>query len=302
MSAFSQKLDTAMQSPFLKNDTYCAHDSVAENLHDDLIDSITKKFSDDYFCDGDPFGVRRCGTPPSRFCKLVPNEVASPYFTEFVVGLLLNEKRGQNLRLSGLFRDYIMSEFEPVVSSVASRWSARYTVKPNSIRTSDGSIFGISAQSGNQSEPQPYWFSVRFFHSVYANSSMVPNDKIIWDSYCRCVSLQRQDELCAAVRKQGEKPKRELLAEDFGKAFQYPLGTGSDATVRIIGVDAETPFTRVLVRRETGEKAGEEESLFRVDVEKALFEQEGKDEETIAVETAKDEEAAFLKNVPLVDN
>ena len=251
MSAFSQKLDTAMQSPFLKNDTYCAHDSVAENLHDDLIDSITKKFSDDYFCDGDPFGVRRCGTPPSRFCKLVPNEVASPYFTEFVVGLLLNEKRGQNLRLSGLFRDYIMSEFEPVVSSVASRWSARYTVKPNSIRTSDGSIFGISAQSGNQSEPQPYWFSVRFFHSVYANSSMVPNDKIIWDSYCRCVSLQRQDELCAAVRKQGEKPKRDLLAEDFGKAFQYPLGTGNDATVRIIGVDAETPFTRVLVRRES---------------------------------------------------
>lgn len=75
-----------MQSPFLKNDTYCAHDSVAENLHDDLIDSITKKFSDDYFCDGDPFGVRRCGTPPSRFCKLVPNEVASPYFTELVVG------------------------------------------------------------------------------------------------------------------------------------------------------------------------------------------------------------------------
>lgn len=69
MSAFSQKLDTAMQSPFLKNDTYCAHDSVAENLHDDLIDSITKKFSDDYFCDGDPFGVRRCGTPPSRFAS-----------------------------------------------------------------------------------------------------------------------------------------------------------------------------------------------------------------------------------------
>ena len=302
MSAFSQKLDTVMQSPFLKNDTYCAHDSVAENLHDDLIDSITKKFSDDYFCDGDPFGVRRCGTPPSRFCKLVPNEAASPYFTEFVVGLLLNEKRGQNLRLSGLFRDYIMSEFEPVVSSVASRWSARYTVKPNSIRTSDGRIFGISAQSGNQSEPQPYWFSVRFFHSVYANSSMVPNDKIIWDSYCHCVRLQRQDELCAAARKQGEKPKRDLLAEDFGKAFQYPLGTGNDATVRIIGVDAETPFTRVLVRRETGEKAGEEESLFRVDVEKALFEQEGKDEETIAVETAKDEEEAFLKNVPLVDN
>lgn len=271
-------------------------------MHDDLIDSITKKFSDDYFCDGDPFGVRRCGTPPSRFCKLVPNEAASPYFTEFVVGLLLNEKRGQVLRLSGLFRDYIMSEFEPVVSSVASRWSARYTVKPNSIRTSDGRIFGISAQSGNQSEPQPYWFSVRFFHSVYANSSMVPNDKIIWDSYCRCVRLQRQDELCAAARKQGEKPKRDLLAEDFGKAFQYPLGTGNDATVRIIGVDAETPFTRVLVRRETGEKAGEEESLFRVDVEKALFEQEGKDEETIAVETAKDEEEAFLKNVPLVDN
>ena len=57
-----------------------------------------------------------------------------------------------------------------------------------------------------------------------------------------------------------------------------------------------------MVRRETGEKAGEEESLFRVDVEKALFEQEGKDEETIAVETAKDEEEAFLKNVPLVDN
>ena len=114
--------------------------------------------------------------------------------------------------------------------------------------------------------------------------------------------FQRHDELCSSVRKQGEKPKRDLLAEDFGKAFQYPLGTGSDATVRIIGVDAETPFTRVLVRRETGEKAGEEESLFRVDVEKALFEQEGKDEETIAVETAKDEEEAFLKNVPLVDN
>lgn len=308
-------IDTTKPRPILKHNKYNAHALVTDNIRDTIIDAIRQEFSNEPNCDGDPFGEKRWGFDPTKFCNAVQpwpfNFIGSDaptasavkvsdgddfrYCTKYKVTIMLQETRDSSKYLQSPFTDALQEKVERALKVAAKQWSARFFVSQRGgyLYSPDDAKSSVT-QNDTVSIPI-ITFDFTFVYSTFSGNPEVPDEKIFWDAYCRKAMVERR--ICGV-----QLSKHELCATDFGREFPLRPNSSRSPVVRISGINYEFPNYKAVVEYTRGKKAGTKTDVKCETIEQALYEEDFEDKALLAVDKSRDEEALFYENKQVIQD
>lgn len=308
-------IDTTKPRPILKHNKYNAHALVTDNIRDTIIDAIRQEFSNEPNCDGDPFGEKRWGFDPAKFCETkqpwpidyigsdapVVSEVKASddddfrYCTNYTATIMLHETPDPTKYLQAPYMDALQEKLERALKVAAEQWSARFFVShrlgyPYPIKNAKSSV----SQKDTVSIPVCL-FDFTFIFSTFYDNPEVPDEKIFWDAFCRKAMVERR--ICGV-----QLSKHELCATDFGREFPLRPNSSRSPVVRISGINYEFPNYKAVVEYTRGKKAGTKTDVKCETIEQALYEEDFEDKALLAVDKSRDEEALFYENKQVIQD
>lgn len=238
-------------------------------IRDKLMDAVEEALKGNANCGYDPFGAERFGIKRHNCGYIQKNG-------SYIVGIGLRIVMDTNYD-SDVSRELIRQDMLPAVQRVAAQFGVRATVVERSSKLFDAELEDKTIRRNVLIN----LFECRFYRTVFHDEAQVPTEKIEWDAYCaHCATLPRD-----------VPPKRLLNPNDFGITFKK-----GRYEYELVGVYKHRPWKYVVGKRIGEGSTGKEILIPREEMEQICYELQCTDKDALALENAKDEEAAFYRN------